>query len=519
VRIDVVSIFPAYLDALDLSLVGKARRDGLLHLAVHDLRNWTADRHRTVDDTPFGGGAGMVMRPDVWGLALDDVLARGRAAASGDDGALDDGAAIGGAPDGWEAVHAVGRTVLLVPTPSGEVFTQRTAEDLAGADHLVVACGRYEGIDARVTDHYRARTDVEVREISIGDYVLNGGEVAALVVIEAVARLLPGVIGNPLSLVEESHGAAGLLEYPVYTKPPEWEDLAVPDVLLSGHHGKVARWRRDEALRRTAARRPDLLTALAPADLDRHDRRVLAGLGWFATPDALRRVRVRRAGEGDAAVLAEVAARTFPLACPPTLDDASIAAFVTTSLSPERFAAYLADPARELLLAEEELGGGASRAVGYTMLVHGSSLPGEAGAAEAVGAVEPGEAARAAEAAEAAEAAGAGEAAEAGAPEPAAAASSDLPSTAELSKCYIDAPYQGTGMADLLIATALEAARASGHARVWLGTNRVNGRARRFYARHGFAVVGARQFRVGDVLEDDVVMALDFTSTAHAVAE
>jgi len=263
VRIDVVTIFPDYLAALDLSLVGKARTAGILDLRVHDLRDWTADRHRTVDDTPFGGGAGMVMRPDVWGRAIDDV-----AGLAADTPPPADAAALPGAP-----AH------LVVPTPSGATFTQRTAEALAGEEHLVVACGRYEGIDARVAEHYRA-AGLRVSELSIGDYVLNGGEVAALVMVEAVARLLPGVVGNPESLVEESHGAAGLLEYPVYTKPPAWGDLEVPDVLLSGHHARIHRWRRDEALRRTVARRPDMVRALDLAGLDRHDLALLAELGW-----------------------------------------------------------------------------------------------------------------------------------------------------------------------------------------------------------------------------------------------
>ncbi|MFC8921461.1 tRNA (guanosine(37)-N1)-methyltransferase TrmD [Cellulosimicrobium sp. NPDC057127] len=256
-RVDVISIFPDYLAALDLSLVGKARAAGIIDLRVHDLRTWTSDRHRTVDDTPFGGGAGMVMRPDVWGRAIDAVT--GRDTGTGHDAEV--------------PVH------LVVPTPSGATFTQRTAEALAGEEHLVVACGRYEGIDARVAEHYRA-AGVRVSELSIGDYVLNGGEVAALVVVEAVARLLPGVVGNPESLVEESHGAAGLLEYPVYTKPPAWEGLEVPDVLLSGHHARIHRWRRDEALRRTVARRPDMVGALDPATLDAHDLAVLAEEGW-----------------------------------------------------------------------------------------------------------------------------------------------------------------------------------------------------------------------------------------------
>ncbi|MBD7952360.1 MULTISPECIES: tRNA (guanosine(37)-N1)-methyltransferase TrmD [Oerskovia] len=256
-RIDIVSIFPEYLAALDLSLVGKARVAGLLDLRVHDLRDWTTDRHRTVDDTPFGGGAGMVMRPDVWGQAIDELTATGPA-------------------------H------LVVPTPSGATFTQRTAEALATEDQLVFACGRYEGIDARVAEHYRAAGH-RVSELSIGDYVLNGGEVASLVMVEAVARLLPGVIGNPESLVEESHGAAGLLEYPVYTKPPVWSDLEVPDVLLSGHHAKIRRWRRDRALEKTSARRPDLIAALDASTLDKHDRAFLASLGWEVRGGALHR--------------------------------------------------------------------------------------------------------------------------------------------------------------------------------------------------------------------------------------
>jgi tRNA (guanine37-N1)-methyltransferase len=244
VRIDIVSIFPDYLAPLDLSLVGKAREAGLVDLRLHDLRDWATDRHRTVDDAPMGGGAGMVMRPDVWGRALDDVL--------------------GDASD----------VELLVPTPSGELFNQRSAERLAGVGHLVVACGRYEGIDARVVEHYRGR-GVPVTEVSIGDYVLAGGEVVALVLVEAVTRLLSGVLGNPDSLVEESHGTEGLLEYPVYTRPPVWRDLDVPEVLLSGHHARIARWRRDRALERTVRRRPDLVAQLDEEGLDVRDREVL----------------------------------------------------------------------------------------------------------------------------------------------------------------------------------------------------------------------------------------------------
>lgn len=223
-RVDVVSIFPDYLAPLGLSLLGKAQRTGVLEVGVHDLRGWTHDRHRTVDDTPAGGGAGMVMKPEPWGEALDEL-----------------------APDG---------ATLLVPTPAGEPLTQALAAELATRRHLVVACGRYEGIDQRVADDAARR--LEVREVSIGDYVLNGGEVAALVVLEAVCRLLPGFMGNAASLAEESHNA-GLLEAPVYTKPAAWRGLEVPAVLLSGDHAAIAAWRHREAQRRTARVRPDLL--------------------------------------------------------------------------------------------------------------------------------------------------------------------------------------------------------------------------------------------------------------------
>ena len=227
-RIDVVSIFPAYLEPLRLSLVGKAVAGGLLDLRVHDLRDWTHDRHRSVDDTPYGGGAGMVMKPEPWGEALDALV----------DSPED---------------------ILILLTPSGRRFDQQLASALAAEGHLVFACGRYEGIDARVVEH--ARRSMRVIELSIGDYVLNGGEAAALVVIEAVVRLLPGVIGNPGSLEEESHssGNDGLLEYPVYTKPPSWNGLEVPEVLFSGHHGRIAAWRREQAQARTREWRPDLL--------------------------------------------------------------------------------------------------------------------------------------------------------------------------------------------------------------------------------------------------------------------
>jgi len=256
VRIDLLSIFPGYFAPLDLSLAGRARETGLLDVRVHDLRRWTHDRHRTVDDTPYGGGAGMVMRPEPWGEALDEL-----------------------APPGEPLPR------LLVMTPSGRPFDQRLAEDLAGEPWLLFACGRYEGLDQRVVDHAAERMPVD--EVSIGDYVLNGGEVAALVVIEAVVRLLPGFMGNPESLREESHATGvggGLLEYPVYTKPQQWRGRGVPDVLLSGHHGQVDRWRRDQAIGRTVRRRPDLIAARDPASWDARDREVLERSGWAEEP-------------------------------------------------------------------------------------------------------------------------------------------------------------------------------------------------------------------------------------------
>lgn len=225
-RIDVVTIFPAFFDVLEVSLLGKARVSGLLDIRVHDLREYTNDRHRTVDDTPYGGGAGMVLKPEPWGEALDEIVS-----------------------------DAPGRPVFVFPSPAGELFTQATAHAFSSESHLVFGCGRYEGIDERVFDY--ASTLGEVRLVSLGDYVLNGGEVASMAMIEAVGRLIPGVVGNPESLVEESH-SEGLLEYPSYTKPAVWRERPVPPVLLSGNHGAVAAWRREQQIERTRERRPDL---------------------------------------------------------------------------------------------------------------------------------------------------------------------------------------------------------------------------------------------------------------------
>ncbi len=223
-RIDVVTIFPDYLDPLRQSLPGKAIEAGIVDVAVHDLRRWTHDVHRSVDDSPYGGGPGMVMKAPVWGEALDEICS----------------------PE----------TLLVVPTPAGQLFTQGTAQRWGGESHLVFACGRYEGIDQRVMED--AAQWMRVEEVSIGDYVLPGGESAALVMIEAVVRLLPDVLGNPASHQSDSH-SDGLLEGPSYTRPPSWRGLDVPDVLLSGDHAKQAAWRRQQSLDRTRERRPDLL--------------------------------------------------------------------------------------------------------------------------------------------------------------------------------------------------------------------------------------------------------------------
>jgi tRNA (guanine37-N1)-methyltransferase len=246
-RVDIISIFPDYFAPLELSLIGKARTTGLLDLVVHDLRTWTADVHRTVDDSPYGGGPGMVMRPEPWSQALD----------------------------------AVGPGTLIVPSPVGKPFTQADAHELAALDHLIFACGRYEGIDQRVIDD--AADHLPVREVSLGDYVLFGGEVAVIVIMEAVTRLLPGVLGNADSLTEESH-AAGLLEAPVYTKPASWRGREVPEVLRSGDHGRIARWRRTQSLLRTAARRPDMFAAYPAEALDKKDRAALDEAGFRIMP-------------------------------------------------------------------------------------------------------------------------------------------------------------------------------------------------------------------------------------------
>ena len=223
-KLTAISIFPEYFAPLELSLIGKARSQGIVQFTSVNLRDFTHDNHHTADDTPYGGGAGMVMKPEPWGDAID------------------------------AQIQGENQVDLVILTPAGKTFTQQVAQSFTGANHIIFACGRYEGIDARVAEHYQSVKNVRVHEISIGDFVLNGGEVAALVMIEAIVRLIPGVIGNPESLAEESHNEMGEVEYPIFTKPASWRGLSVPEVLLSGNHGEIARWRREQAQRRSQSR-------------------------------------------------------------------------------------------------------------------------------------------------------------------------------------------------------------------------------------------------------------------------
>ena len=449
-RFDLISIFPDYFAPLRLSLMGKAEDAGLVHLQAHDLRDWATGKHRSVDDTPYGGGAGMVMRADVWARALDDVLSVPLA-----DG-VDEGAT------------ASPRRVLAIPTPSGAPLTQPRVEDLARADQIIVACGRYEGIDARVAEHYRS-VGVEVVEFSIGDYVLNGGEVAAMVLTEAVARLLDGFMGNPDSLVEESHSGAGLLEYPVFTKPREFRSLEIPEVLLGGNHAAIERWRRDRAIEKTASVRPDLALSLDASSLTAADRATLARCGVaYPREGAARPLSVRLARPEDAAAVSELAARTFPDACPASLPSESIEEHITTQLGPEVFEAAIASPDQHRLFVAEA----GADLVGYALTHVGpDALPSDL---VRPGRVEEG--------------------------------------SAYLSKCYVDRAWRGSGIADALIEHAVADAGAAGHRAIVLGTNRGNKAAQAFYKRHGFRKRSTRTFDVGGVRNYDVVMVRDLTA-------
>ena len=299
-KINIVSVFPEYFEVLNLSLLGKAQEKGLVEVTAHNLRDWTHDVHHSVDDTPVGGGAGMVMKPEVWGECLDELLHLEPTTIASDANEDDDAAlssetqapaesADGTAGEADDPKTTVPGPVLIFPNPSAPLFTQQDATELSHADHLLFGCGRYEGYDARIPRYYRAQ-GVDVREYSIGDYVLNGGEVAVSVMLEAITRLLPGFMGNAASIVEESYtGENALLEHRQYTKPADWRGIKVPDVLLSGNHAKVDRFRRDEALAKTDELRPDLIEALDCTKLDKADRKTLMALGWEVSGEHPRR--------------------------------------------------------------------------------------------------------------------------------------------------------------------------------------------------------------------------------------
>ena len=417
VRFDLISIFPDYFASLRLSLMGKAEDAGLVQLQAHDLRDWASGKHRSVDDTPYGGGAGMVMRADVWARALDEVLSVPLTRGDG------------------ERTDASPRRILAIPTPSG------------------------------VAEHYRG-SGVEVVEFSIGDYVLNGGEVAAMVLTEAVARLLEGFMGNPDSLVEESHSGAGLLEYPVYTKPREFRSLEIPEVLLGGNHAAIERWRRDRAIEKTVRVRPDLALRLDSSSLTHEDRAALAACG-IAYPRAgvAERLEIRLATLEDTVAVSELAARTFPDACPANLPREAIDEHIATQLSVDVFEALICAPDHHRLFVAEVWGG----LIGYVLThvgVHG--LPSEL---VRPGRVEEG--------------------------------------SAYLSKCYVDEAWRGSGVADALLERAVADAREIGHVAVVLGTNRGNKTAQAFYKRHGFRKRSSRTFAVGGVQNYDFVMVRD----------
>lgn len=292
-KIDIVSVFPEYFEVLNLSLLGKAQAKGLVKVTAHNLRDWTHDVHHSVDDTPVGGGAGMVMKPEVWSECLDELLQLEPAVVENTENIEDSADSCDTADSGTaqssadaensektDTARSSAGPVLIFPNPSAPLFTQQDATELSHADHLLFGCGRYEGYDARIPQYYRAQ-GIDVREYSIGDYVLNGGEVAVSVMLEAITRLLPGFMGNAESIVEESYtGENALLEHRQYTKPAEWRGIKVPDVLLSGNHAKVDRFRRDEALQKTDELRPDLIEALDCVKLDKADRKTLMALGW-----------------------------------------------------------------------------------------------------------------------------------------------------------------------------------------------------------------------------------------------
>ncbi|MFC5369472.1 tRNA (guanosine(37)-N1)-methyltransferase TrmD [Arcanobacterium bovis] len=471
---DIISAFPEFFDVLQLSLVGKAQQRGIISTEIHDIRDWTQDIHRTVDDSPFGGGAGMVMKPDVWAQAIDAAI---------------------------DKISAP--TVLAIPTPSGIPLTQRHCERLANVEHIILACGRYEGIDSRIAQYYSARADVEVFEFSLGDYVLNGGEVASVALVEAVSRLVPGMVGNPQSLAEESHSEAGLLEYPVYTRPADFRGIAVPEVLTSGNHQAVHRWRRDRSLERTAQRRPDMIAQLKATQLDKGDLEELARWGWFCAQDGehVEKLVFRAARTDDVVALAEFARRTFVDACPPSIAERERENFIEKNLSAEQFSTYVADEdTYSVLLAEDS----SAQIAGYMLYEHGD-LTAQIAAGAPQGFVIDG-----------------------------------VPFDGRfiyMSKAYVDQRWRSRYVFSTLFEFSVQSLRAklgvdalldksgvdgdagecSTHQDcesvsvpkpwcIWLGTHEHNRRAQKAYRKLGFVRAGKREFRVGDTINNDVTM-------------
>ena len=493
-RFQILTIFPEFFEVLGLSLLGKAAQNGVLSWDVTNLRDFTDDPHHSVDDTPYGGGAGMVMRADIWGKAIDAV--RGDLPGQPADSA----------PESRPTGLVNPKTILAIPTPSGVPLTQAKVRQIAtNADKVIIACGRYEGIDSRVAQHYADQQrypDLEVFEYSLGDYVLNGGEIAAVALIEAVGRLLDGMVGNPESLVEESYEGTGLLEYPCYTRPEVWRDLAVPEVLKGGNHAEIEAWRRERAIEKTCLRRPDLLAGLDAGLLSKRGREKLASLGWlYVSSQDLEAIglshlckaegvrgthqarsagdvlpasearagaadlvavplRIRQPDRGEALALSALGSETFPLACPAYVSADAIAQFVAVEFDIEAVKARLDNP-QEHRYWVAEMGG---ELVGYTYAK-----------------VQLGEA----------------EAAQAGI----------IAGDAYLSKCYVREALHSTGLSGALLEAALtDLARVSNAPGVCLGTSIYNKRAQKFYKHHGFRRVGKRTFTVGGMENQDVVM-------------
>lgn len=487
-RFKILTIFPEFFDVLGLSLLGKAAENGVLTWDVTNLRDFTDDPHHSVDDTPYGGGAGMVMRADIWGKAIDAALADLQPSSAGETTKtqVESGTRAKG-------LLTPKKTVLAIPTPSGTPLTQgKVREIAANVEGIIFACGRYEGIDARVAQHYADAAkypDLEVFEYSLGDYVLNGGEVAAVALIEAVGRLLDGTVGNPESLVEESYEGTGLLEYPSFTRPETWRDLTVPEVLKGGNHAEIEAWRNERAIEKTVTRRPDLLPTLQASLLSKREKEMLAGLGWlYVTRKQLAEigldnldvagepseefigepVRIRRPDRAEALALSALGSETFPLACPAYVSAEAIARFVATEFDADAVKARLEDPAQHRYWVAE-MGG---ELVGYTY----AKVALSEAEAQAAG-VTPGD--------------------------------------AYLSKCYVREVLHSTGLSGALLKVSLEDLAQCGAAGVSLGTSIYNKRAQKFYKRHGFKKVGTRKFVVGGTENQDVVMRRDLGEFLH----